>query len=286
MPIDPSAVGAETGPTEGYWTSKDCLLYALGVGAGTADLQFTTENSEGVTQQVLPTFACVAAAPERIRSHGPSGFGRVGTYDPTMMVHGEQGITLHRPLPTDAEFVSTGKITGIYDKGSGAVIASESRTVEKGTGDPLFTTRTALFVRGEGGFGGDRGPSAVKLDLTRPPDYVVTYSTRPGQALLYRLSGDRNPLHADPSFAKRGGFPGPILHGLCSFGFTGRALLEVLCDNDPSGFLSMDARFSKPVVPGDDLTVSIWREGDRALFRTERAPGEVVIDSGVCTFVP
>jgi len=285
MPIDPSAVGAENGPTEGYWTSKDCLLYALGVGAGTADLEFTTENSEGITQKVLPTFACVAAAPERIRSTGASGFSRVGSYDPTMMVHGEQGITLHGPLPTDAEFVSTGTITGIYDKGSGAVIASESTTVEKGTGNPLFTTRTALFVRGEGGFGGDRGPAAVKLDLSRPPDHVVTYRTRPDQALLYRLSGDRNPLHADPSFAKRGGFPGPILHGLCSFGFTGRALLDALCHNDPARFLSMDARFSKPVFPGDDLTVSIWVEGDRARFRTERAPGEVVIDSGVCTFV-
>jgi len=285
MPIDPSAVGAQTGPTEGYWTSKDCLLYALGVGAGTADLEFTTENSQGITQKVLPTFACVAAAPERIRSTGANGFARVGSYDPTMMVHGEQGITLHRPLPTDAEFVSTGRIAGIYDKGSGAVIASESTTVEKGTGDPLFTTRTALFVRGEGGFGGDRGPSAVKLDVSRTPDHVVTYSTRVDQALLYRLSGDRNPLHSDPSFAKRGGFAGPILHGLCSFGFTGRALLQALCEGDPTRFLSMDARFSKPVIPGDDLTVSIWVEEGRALFRTERAPGEVVIDSGVCTFV-
>ena len=181
-------------------------------------------------------------------------------------------------------FTSTGKITGIYDKGSGAVIASESTAVDTGTGEPLFSTRTALFIRGEGGFGGDRGPSAVKIDVDRKPDHTVTYQTRPDQALLYRLNGDRNPLHSDPTFARGGGFDRPILHGLCTFGFTGRALLAVLCDDDPERFLSMDARFSKPVLPGDALTVSIWREGDRALFRTERAPGEVVLDSGVCTY--
>jgi acyl dehydratase len=284
MPIDPSAVGAISGPSEGYWTSKDCLLYALGVGAGTDDLPFTTENSAGVTQHVLPTFACVASAPERTRSTGENGFRKVGSFNPAMLVHGEQGITLHRPLPTDAEFTSTGKITGIYDKGSGAVIASESTAVDMATGEPLFSTRTALFIRGEGGFGGDRGPSAVKVDVDRAADHTVSYQTRPDQALLYRLNGDRNPLHSDPSFARAGGFDRPILHGLCTFGFTGRALLAVLCDNDPERFLSMDARFSKPVLPGDTLTVSIWRDGDRALFRTERAPGEVVLDSGVCTY--
>jgi acyl dehydratase len=284
MPIEPSAVGAISGPTEGFWTSKDCLLYALGVGAATDDLAFTTENSAGITQQVLPTFACVASAPERTRSTGENGFRKVGSFNPAMLVHGEQGITLHRPLPTDAEFTSTGKITGIYDKGSGAVIASESTAVDTATGEPLFSTRTALFIRGEGGFGGDRGPAAVKIDVDRAPDHIVTYQTRPDQALLYRLNGDRNPLHSDPSFAKGGGFDRPILHGLCTFGFTGRALLAALCDNDPERFLSMDARFSKPVLPGDALTVSIWRDGDRALFRTERAPGEVVLDSGVCTY--
>ena len=284
MPIDPSAVGAISGPSEGYWTSKDCLLYALGVGAGTADLAFTTENSAGVTQQVLPTFACVASAPERTRSTGENGFRKVGSFNPAMLVHGEQGITLHKALPTDAEFTSTGKITGIYDKGSGALVVTESTATDVETGEPLLSTMSSAFIRGEGGFGGDRGPSAVKIDVDRKPDHTVTYQTRPDQALLYRLNGDRNPLHSDPTFARGGGFDRPILHGLCTFGFTGRALLAVLCDDDPERFLSMDARFSKPVLPGDALTVSIWREGDRALFRTERAPGEVVLDSGVCTY--
>jgi acyl dehydratase len=201
-----------------------------------------------------------------------------------MLVHGEQGITLHQELPVEAEFSTTGRITGIYDKGSGGVIANESTTVDRKTGKPLFTTRSSAFIRGEGGFGGDRGPSAEKLNFDRKPDHEVSYQTRADQALLYRLSGDRNPLHSDPKFAAMGGFDRPILHGLCSFGFTGRALLASLCDNDPARFKSMDARFSKPVLPGDTLTVSMWVEDGRAIFRTERAPGEVVIDQGVCTF--
>jgi acyl dehydratase len=283
MPIDPSAVGTPSGPTEAYWTSKDCLLYSLGVGCGTDDLAFTTENTAGVAQRVLPTFACVAIAPERIRSAGANPFAKIGTYNPAMLVHGEQGITLHRPLPTDAEVVSTGAITGIYDKGSGAVVASESTVVDKASGQPLFSSRFSAFIRGEGGFGGDRGPSAPKVDLDRPPDHTVTYQTRPDQALLYRLNGDRNPLHSDPSFAKAGGFDRPILHGLCTFGFTGRALLRVLCDDDPERFVSMDARFSRPVLPGDALTVSVWDEGERAYFRTERG-GETVLDAGVCVY--
>ena len=134
MPIDPSAVGSTFGPTESYWTSKDCLLYAVGVGAGVEDLEFTTENTNGVSQRVLPTFACVATAPERIRSSGANPFAGVGSFNPAMLVHGEQGVELHRPLPTDAEFVTTGKITGIYDKGSGAVIATETVAKEKASG--------------------------------------------------------------------------------------------------------------------------------------------------------
>ena len=286
MPIDPSAVGNTFGPTEAFWTSKDCLLYAVGVGAGLDELAFTTENTNGVTQQVLPTFACVATAAERIRSSTGNPLGGVGSFNPAMLVHGEQGVELHRPLPTEAEFVTNGRITGIYDKGSGAVIATETVATDKGSGDPLFTLRSSVFIRGEGGFGGDRGPSASKQSTDRPADHVVTYPTRPDQALIYRLSGDRNPLHSDPSFAAMGGFDRPILHGLCSFGFTGRALLHAVCGGDPSRFVSMDARFSKPVLPGDELKVSIWVDGDQAMFRTERAAGEIVIDNGICRFTP
>jgi acyl dehydratase len=284
MPINPSAVGSTFGPTEAYWDSKDCLLYAVGIGCGLDELQFTTENTSGVDQQVLPTFACVAAAAERTRKAEGSPFANIGSFNPAMLVHGEQGVTLHKPLPTHAEFLTNGTVTGIYDKGSGAVIASETVSTDKATGEPLFTLRSSIFIRGEGGFGGDRGPSAPKMEFDRKPDDVIVYETRADQALLYRLSGDRNPLHSDPSFAKMGGFDRPILHGLCSFGFTGRALLKSLCDNDASRFKSIDARFSKPVLPGDTLTISMWVDGNQAAFRTERAPGEVVIDNGVCTF--
>jgi acyl dehydratase len=140
------------------------------------------------------------------------------------------------------------------------------------------------FFRGEGGFGGERGASPSITIPTRKADHEVRYTTRIDQPLLYRLSGDRNPLHSDPEFAKMGGFERPILHGLCSYGFTGRALLHTLCDGDPGRFRSMDARFSKPVMPGDDLVVSMWTEGDQCLFQTRNQDGVVVIDQGVMEF--
>jgi acyl dehydratase len=144
-----------------------------------------------------------------------------------------------------------------------------------------------MFIRGEGGWGGDRGPSGPKnVAPDRAPDHEVTYVTRPDQALTYRLSGDRNPLHADPEFAKAAGFPKPILHGLCTYGFTGRALLHSLCGSDPARFTSMAARFSKPVYPGDALTVKMWVDGGEAIFRTETQNGDVVIDQGLATFTP
>jgi acyl dehydratase len=148
----------------------------------------------------------------------------------------------------------------------------------------MFTNRASVFIRGEGGWGGQRGPSGKAEPPARDPDHKLTYSTRPDQALLYRLSGDRNPLHSDPKFAAMAGFPKPILHGLCSYGFTGRALLHTLCDSDPDRFLSMSGRFSKPVFPGDDLTIALWALDDgEAFFQTSTQSGEVVIDAGRCT---
>jgi acyl dehydratase len=201
-------------------------------------------------------------------------------------VHGEQAIELHGPIPVEGTVRTTGRITGIYDKGSGAVIATESTSVDAQTGEPRFTTRSSAFIRGEGGFGGDRGPSGPKnVAPDRDADHVVSYETRADQALLYRLSGDRNPLHSDPEFAKMAGFDRPILHGLCTYGFTGRALLHSLCGSDPARFRSMEARFSKPVFPGDTLTVRMWITGDgEAVFRTETQNGDVVIDQGRATF--
>ena len=160
----------------------------------------------------------------------------------------------------------------------------ESESVLVSTGKPLLKTRMSAFIRGEGGFGGERGPSASFEAPTREPDHQVTYQTRLDQALTYRLSGDRNPLHSDPSFAKMGGFDRPILHGLCTYGFTGRALLQALCGNEPAKFKSMYGRFSKPVLPGEALSVSMWVDGNECLFQTKNPAGDVVLDQGRFTF--
>ncbi|HEX5267209.1 MAG TPA: MaoC/PaaZ C-terminal domain-containing protein [Acidimicrobiales bacterium] len=282
MPINPDAVGTESDPVEYSWTSKDCLLYSVGVGAGTAELAFTTENSQNIPQQVLPTFAVIVG----LAAFG-GAFANIGTFNPAMLVHGEQGIFLEAPIPVEGTVRTVTRITGIYDKASAAVIALESRSDDAGTSTPLFRNTSSLFIRGEGGFGGDRGPSGPKAAIPeRPADETVTYPISPDQALVYRLSGDRNPLHSDPTFAGMAGFDRPILHGLCTYGFTGRALLHALCGSDPARFGSMEGRFSKPTYPGDELRVSMWREGDGAVFRAETQRGEVVIDGGRFTFRP
>ncbi len=282
MPINPDAVGAKGEPKQTSWTSKDSILYALGVGAGVDDLAFTTENTMDVAQRVLPTQAVVL-------SGGAFGvIGQVGTFNPAMLVHGEQAIELFGEIPVEGSVTTTGEIAAIYDKGKGAVVVLKGTSVDDASGQPLFTSTTTAFIRGEGGFGGDRGPSGPRNEppADRSPDHEVTYVTSRDQALLYRLSGDRNPLHSDPAFAAMGGFDRPILHGLCTYGFTGRALLARLCDGDPARFRSMEGRFSSPVFPGEALTVRIWRTGDdEAVFQTSASdPERTVLDSGRVTF--
>ena len=284
MPINPDAVGATGAPFRHAWDGDDVILYALGVGAGAVDplqeLQFTTENSQDTELVVLPTMAVVLGV------GGSGAFRSIGSFNPAMLVHGEQAVALHGPIPTSGEVETVGTITGIYDKGKGAVIEVTSTSTDTRTGDPLFTTVMSAFIRGEGGFGGDRGPSGPKNSAPeRAPDHTVTYATRPDQALLYRLSGDRNPLHSDPAFAAFGGFDRPILHGLCTYGFTGRGLLHLLCGSDPSRFTSMEGRFSSPVLPGEALTVNAWDTGDgEAVFQTRGGDGRVVLDAGRVTF--
>jgi acyl dehydratase len=288
MGLDHSLVGVPGEPQLRSWDSKDALLYAVGVGAGLGDplreLEFTTENSEGIEQRVLPTYAVLVAQARTAR--------RLGDFDPALLVHAEQAFELHRPLPVAGTVRTTATVTGIYDKGSGALITTENEAVDADTGEPLVTTTSGIFVRGEGGFGGPRGAADAWALPDRAPEHRVILETRPEQALLYRLSGDRNPLHADPKFAARGGFSKPILHGLCTYGFTGRALLHALCDGDPGRFRSMSGRFSRPVLPGEPLTVSIWLdsasadsasadgESETALFQTTREDGTVLIDRG------
>jgi acyl dehydratase len=282
MPINPEAVGSRSEPARRTWTSKDSLIYALGVGAGAEDplteLEFTTENSQDVAQRALPTMAVVLG-------NVGAGLGSIGTFNPALLVHGEQGVSLARELPPEGELESVTELVGIYDKGSGAVVVTESTATLVADGQPLFTTRSALFIRGEGGWGGDRGPSSKFAAPEREPDHEVAYPTRIDQALLYRLSGDRNPLHSDPKFAAMAGFDRPILHGLCTYGFTGRGLLHALCGGDPALFRSMTGRFSSPVFPGEPLTVRIWVEGEgEAVFQTVGGDGRVVLDAGEATF--
>jgi acyl dehydratase len=281
MPLNPDAVGSKSDPVEASWTSKDALLYAVGIGAGEHELAFTTENTSGVDQQVFPTFPVVI------------GWGRgsamrdIGTFNPALLVHGQQAVTLHQPIPVEGTVTLTSQLVGMYDKGSAAVVVTETNA-ELG-GAPLFTTTSAAFIRGEGGWGGDRGPSGPKnVPPDGDPDHSVTYQTSRDQAFVYRLSGDRNPLHTDPAFAAIGGFDRPILHGLCSYGFTGRALLHAICGSDPARFHHIEARFAAPVLPGDALTVKMWSGGSGETFFTTTAvdPGDpsterVVIDQGL-----
>ncbi len=277
MPINPKAVGSTGNPTRRSWTSKDALLYAVGVGAGTGELPFTTENTKDVAQRVLPTFAVIIAT-------GGMPMDKIGSFNPFLMVHGTQGIELFGEIPADGEIETVGKVVGIWDKGNAAVLEFEATSTNVATGKPLLKTRSSLFCRGEGGWGGDRGPSEKIPFPNRKADHQITYQTREDQALTYRLSGDRNPLHSDPSFAKAGGFERPILHGLCTYGFTGRALLQAICGGDPTRFKSMDGRFSKIVIPGDALTISMWVDGKTCLFQTANQRGEVVLDQGRMTF--
>ncbi len=290
MGLNLDAVGAVSEPAERSWDHKDALLYALGVGTGALDptgfeLDLTTENSVGIAQRVLPTFTTIVG-------QGGGARASLGDFDPAMLVHGEQAIRLHGEIPTEGTVSTTTTVAGMYDKGSAGLVVLESESRHAASGELAFTSRSALFIRGAGGFGGPRNPEgdeesarAAEPLPTREPDEVVTYGTRPDQALLYRLSGDRNPLHSDPTFAKRAGFDRPILHGLCTYGFTGRALLHAVCASDPSRFGAMRARFSKPTLPGDTLTVSVWETGatdpGSYRFRTETQRGETVIDAGL-----
>lgn len=277
MPIDPDAAGNTSEPTEFAWSSSDSLLYALGVGAGMTDptgfeLEFTTENTKDLRQLALPTQVVVM---------GTGKMPSFGDFNLAALLHGEQQIELHQTLPAEGSAIGVGRVAAVYDKGRAALVRLETSVTDP-SGAPLWTSRSGLFISGEGGFGGDRGPASDWAAPDRPAETVVGYDTRTDQALLYRLNGDRNPLHSDPSFAAMAGFDKPILHGLCTFGFTGRALLHGRCGGDPGRFGSMGGRFKSPVVPGERLDVHMWDVDGRTLFQT-RVGDRIVFDAGVFT---
>ncbi|HQY86650.1 MAG: MaoC family dehydratase N-terminal domain-containing protein [Ilumatobacteraceae bacterium] len=283
MPLNPEAVGAVGDVRTMSWSSKDALLYAVGIGAGQSDLPFTTENTQNTPQVVFPTFAVVAGS--GTASAGASAMSQIGSFNWALLVHGSQAITLHRPIPVEAQATTQDTVVAMYDKGKAAVVVMENE-VKSSDGEPLWSTRSAVFIRGEGGWGGDRGPSGPQNEppADTAPSHEITLQTSPDQAFVYRLSGDRNPLHTDPAFAALGGFDRPILHGLCTYGFTGRALLGALADNDVTRFHHIEGRFSSPVMPGDALTVRIWRTDHGVAVFTTSVGDRVVIDQGLARF--
>lgn len=274
-------LGATSAVQEHRWTADDVMLYALAVGAGQADaaseLELTTENSADVALTVLPTFATIITRSARVDLSG---------VDPTAIVHAEQAFELHRPLPIAGAARVSATVTGVWDKGSGALLTIESRAVDAGTDEPLATSTMSLFVRGAGGFGGDRGPSSSWAVPDGPPDVRTRFSTRPEQALLYRLTGDRNPLHSDPSFAARAGHDRPLLHGMCTYGYLGRLLFQAFCDSDPASFGTMRARFVRPVFPGDELELSAWAADDGVRFTATRGDAAVIGQGLLTTAAP
>jgi acyl dehydratase len=280
--MDLSIVGREMPAAEHAYDWKDCVLYALGVGAKIDELDVLAE-ARG--PRVLPTFAVVPS----FASMGQI-VGKLGG-NPAMIVHGEQAIRLHRPIPPRGRFSTTATVTGIYDKGKGALAVVLARTTDE-KGEPVFDNTFSIFFRGAGNFdpsraagrgagGGDRGPEVATVAIPeRAPDVSITERTTPEQAALYRLSGDYNPLHVLPEVAKAVGFDRPILHGLCTYGYAGRAIVNGACGGDVSKVKSFSARFSAPVFPGDELTTEAWNVDGRWAVRVQSG-GKTVLSHGV-----
>lgn len=287
MPLDyEKLINLEPIAAAQSYNERDTIMYALGVGVGIDDpisketLRFAYE--EGL--EALPTMAVVLASP---------GFWlkdpRLGV-DWRRLLHGEQSVVLHRPLPAAADLTSVTTVDAIYDKGAdrGALLYA-SRVIRSATsGEQVATVRLAYFLRGDGGFGGraDGAPQPHPIPTDRAPDASIDMATRRDQALLYRLSGDYNALHIAPEAARVVGFDRPILHGLCTYGIAGRAALKLLCDDDPTRLRRFDGRFSSPVYPGDSLRIEVWREGrGRAALRV-LAPerGVTVLQNGLVEF--
>ena len=276
MPIDlEKAIGAELAGGTAVWDEDDIILYHLGVGAGVpptdpGELRYAYEGD----LQVLPTYATIPQFPVMMSMGYAPGFD----INPAMILHGEHEIVVHEPIPTTGTVIQTGSVTEILDKGKGALVIVEIVSVLETTGKPLFTNRASIFIRGEGGFGGDSGPSATDLGPSRDPDHVVESVTLPQQALLYRMaSRDKNPLHADPGFAAFAGFDRPILHGLCTYGMVCKAVVDHALDRRPDAVASFQARFSGVVYPGETLVSSVWDDGEVLVVSTSVKEREVVV---------
>ncbi|MCX2712371.1 MaoC family dehydratase [Mycolicibacterium sp. J2] len=281
MPIDvEKALAADLDPIEFSWTSSDIQLYHLGLGAGAdpmdeRELRYLTDN----TPQVLPTFGNVAASFHM--TEAPTVQFPGIDIELSKVLHASEGVTVPGPIPTSGKAWSKQRFTEIWDKGKAAVIVSES-TVTDESGTVLWTTKRSIFARGEGGFGGERGPSTSVELPDRAPDAEIALPILPQQALLYRLCGDRNPLHSDPAFAKAAGFDRPILHGLCTYGIGCKAIVDHFLDGDVAQVGSYGARFAGTVIPGETLRAAIWKQDGKLVGQlTAPSRDNAVVLSGV-----
>jgi acyl dehydratase len=277
------AIGAELPPVEFSWRSSDIQLYHLGLGAGAdpmdpRELRYLLDDSP----QVLPTFANVAQTfhmtePPKVQFPGID-------IELSKVLHASEAVTAPGPIPPSGTGRAVTRFTDIWDKGKAAVIWSET-TVTAPDGTPLWSQRRSIFARGEGGFGGERGPTGAQSSFDpsqSAPDFELAVAVSPQQALLYRMCGDRNPLHSDPEFAAAAGFPRPILHGLCTYGMTCKAMTDLLLDGDAARVGTYGARFAGVVFPGETLKVSIWKAGDGfQAFVTVPERGDAVALAGV-----
>jgi len=271
MTIDWNTLSREPQEFEFTYTWKDVVLYALGIGAQADELSFLYEKTPGGLR-VFPSFAAIASGGMFLElSRQVEGF---------RFLHGEQGVRLHRPIPPEGKIMAAGRIADVYDKGKAAVIRflTEGRTQD---GVPVFDAEHVAFYVGAGGFGGDPGPKAPPLNPPAgvAPDFRVLHTIPENQAALYRLCGDLNPLHLDPGFARRGGFDRPILHGLCTYGYATRAILQGLCGGDVARFKEFKARFSGVVYPGETVTTEGWRESEGRYIIQSRTERAVVLSS-------
>jgi len=262
------------------YTDRETLLYAVSVGMGRDPLD-ANELPYVYEKTALKTVPSMASVLTRIPLLMDCG------YDYTKVVHGEQRLTLHRPLPPQGDLVANARVVAAYDKGpgKGALIYTETDVRLANGGQALYTLLSATFARGDGGFGGPAGSGPAPHPIpARAPDLTETFETRADQALLYRLNGDRNPLHADPELARRVGFPMPILHGLCTYGIACRAILKLAAGYDHRRICALDVRFSKPVYPGESIATDLWLDGSTVSFRCRipQRDGAVVIDHGRC----
>lgn len=264
---DLSVIGIKRGPVVHEYTWRDAALYALAVGARAGDLPYVLETTPG-GMRVLPSFAVACAS---------KAFPAVGDVQWPLFLHGEQRLRMFNPFPPEGRLVQEGVVSAIHDKGKGALyLVDITGALEDGT--PIYEGRWSIFYVGAGGFGGDPGPKAEPCPppAGQAPDFSVTQRVAENQAALYRLTGDRNPLHIDPAAARVGGFDRPILHGLCTYGFATRIFCDRVLAGDVSRFKEMSARFAQPVYPGDELTVEGWLTGDRWILQARTQAGVVL----------